>query len=257
MVDEPGDDDDGAVNDAKNPMVEDVKASTATEEATVSSKRRLEPVKPLEPHLLTLSGEPPAKWQAILNLDLVKERNKPTEPVKPLPNAPFFIPTAYDGVTPRLKAAEEQEDGIGTEAEEKLQSRRLAHFTGEVTPFQKQLRASHFDRALKYLQAQTASGVHLAIEQIGPLAGGDVEELAAGLRFFAYHLDQAHCADEVQAYLGLFLKAHGEDLSAHAELRSLCGTVLQAQEKRWTDLDRRCQKARCFLGMLTHTQSSW
>merc|ERR1711865_97323 len=104
--------------------------------------------------------------------------------------------------------------------------------------------------ALKILKKQTPSGVHVCIEELGPLAGGDVGELTMGLDFFLHHLEQAHYADEMQAYLALFLQAHGEEIAGAQELRELCAKILQTQERRWTALDERCQKARCFLGML-------
>ena len=58
---------------------------------------------PLSEELLTLSDVAPSKVLATLHLELVKERNKLTEPLKPLPNAPFFLPT-QQGVTPRFSA---------------------------------------------------------------------------------------------------------------------------------------------------------
>jgi Utp21 specific WD40 associated putative domain len=38
-----------------------------------------------------LSNQPFSKWQAIFNLEQIKERNKPTLPKKELPKAPFFL----------------------------------------------------------------------------------------------------------------------------------------------------------------------
>lgn len=40
---------------------------------------------------LRLSNQPYSKWQAIFNLEQIKERNKPTLPKKELPKAPFFL----------------------------------------------------------------------------------------------------------------------------------------------------------------------
>ena len=40
---------------------------------------------------MTLSDQPYSKWQAIFNLDLIKERNKPTLAKENLPTAPFFL----------------------------------------------------------------------------------------------------------------------------------------------------------------------
>ena len=37
------------------------------------------------------SDQPYSKWQAIFNLEQIKERNKPTLPKKALPKAPFFM----------------------------------------------------------------------------------------------------------------------------------------------------------------------
>ena len=41
--------------------------------------------------LITLSGLPPAHWKNLFHLELVKERNKPTEAPKKPPSAPFFL----------------------------------------------------------------------------------------------------------------------------------------------------------------------
>ena len=42
------------------------------------------------------------------------------------------------------------------------------------------LRKQHYDKALEFLKSQTPSGVHLALEQIGPMASGDDLELQEG-----------------------------------------------------------------------------
>src|SRR5262249_39129348 len=41
--------------------------------------------------MMTLSLLPKAKWQTLLHLDLIKERNKPVEPPKAPEKAPFFL----------------------------------------------------------------------------------------------------------------------------------------------------------------------
>ena len=49
------------------------------------------PVKSREEGLITLSGLPPAHWKNLFHLELVRQRNKPKEPPKKLPSAPFFL----------------------------------------------------------------------------------------------------------------------------------------------------------------------
>lgn len=221
---------------------------------------------PLAPGLMTLTDAPPAKWLATLHLDLVKERNKAIEAPKPLPNAPFFLPTAHEGVTARFVALEEEESSA-LERDLSGPGKRpsLSHIlqgetslgAGPGMPFQALLRKGSFDKALDFLRAQTPSGVHLALEQLGPLAGGSLDELRSAMDFFKHHLQRAHFADEVQAFLGIFLQAHGEELSGDASLRRMCAELGQMQEKLWASLGSQCLKARCFLGVLTQTQSQW
>ena len=49
------------------------------------------PVAPKEQGLITMSGLPPAHWKNLFYLELVKERNKPSEAPKKPPSAPFFL----------------------------------------------------------------------------------------------------------------------------------------------------------------------
>jgi len=49
------------------------------------------PPQPKQVGLITLSGLPAAHWKNLFHLELVKERNKPTEAPKKPPNAPFFL----------------------------------------------------------------------------------------------------------------------------------------------------------------------
>lgn len=211
---------------------------------------------PLSDGLLTLSDVPPAKWLATLHLDTVKERNKPIEPAKPLPSAPFFLPTALDGLTPRFAAplgAEEAAEDTG----ELSKVLRGETSVAKGFKFQNLLRKNRYDDALAFLREQTASGVHLAIEELGPMAGGSIEELKAGLAMFEHHMQKAHLADELQAYLAIFLQAHGEELMADPESKAKCQELGKVLQNKWSALSRQCQKVRCFLGMLTHTQSQW
>uniref|UniRef100_A0A7S4VMH2 Small-subunit processome Utp21 domain-containing protein n=1 Tax=Alexandrium monilatum TaxID=311494 RepID=A0A7S4VMH2_9DINO len=266
FVDEPGGDaeleeeeeggeDSGEAGDEKEGAK--AKTASATEKAAAT-----EAANPLAPEILTLSDVPPQKWLATLHLDLVKERNKAAEPPKPLPNAPFFLPTAHDGVTPRFSAPLGDADaGEGFDATD-LAADLSRILKGdrrplEGTQFQVKLRKGDHDGALALLREQTASGVHLALEELGSLAGGDAAELKSVLEFFRHHLRKGHYADELQAYLSLFLQAHGEEIAEHLELRGLCAELGTLQDNLWSALSAQCQKARCFLGILTQTQSQW
>lgn len=60
---------------------------------------------------MTLSLLPKSRWQTLLNLETIKARNKPKEPVKAHEAAPFFLPTVQ-GLEPRfdLSAVQSQDE---------------------------------------------------------------------------------------------------------------------------------------------------
>ena len=47
----------------------------------------------LDGDLVTLTLLPRARWETLLNLEIIQLRNKPKEPPKPPEKAPFFLPT--------------------------------------------------------------------------------------------------------------------------------------------------------------------
>ena len=65
---------------------------------------------------IQLSHDPHTKWSTLANLELIKERNKPTEAPKQPEQAPFFLST-IPGLTPQFtKENEEKEETKETES---------------------------------------------------------------------------------------------------------------------------------------------
>lgn len=61
----------------------------------------------LDGELITMTLLPRARWQTLLNLEVIQQRNKPKEPPKPIEKAPFFLPT-LPGVETRFAPAEKE-----------------------------------------------------------------------------------------------------------------------------------------------------
>ncbi|KAG8422643.1 rRNA-processing protein utp21 [Metarhizium acridum] len=61
----------------------------------------------LSSELTTLSLVPKSRWQTLLHLDLIKERNKPTEAPKAPEKAPFFLPSTGSSKVPEQQAITE------------------------------------------------------------------------------------------------------------------------------------------------------
>lgn len=78
----------------------------------------------LSSSLVTLSLLPRSKWQTLINLETITQRNKPKEPPKAPEQAPFFLPTLNGTEIKFDTARSTDEEMAGAEAKE--QSRRLA-----------------------------------------------------------------------------------------------------------------------------------
>ncbi|CAD7957554.1 unnamed protein product [Amoebophrya sp. A120] len=126
-----------------------------------------------------------------------------------------------------------------------------------ASTLQKHLRRSEFDEALTFLLSQTQSGVHLALSELGALAGGTNEELKQMLKFFRHQFARNQHADLLQTYLQVFLRKHSADLQDDWEAREMLVELGSMQSQNWGEIQNRFQKCISFLRMLTQTQTQW
>ena len=71
-------------------MIDGAFDDTAEEDGDAAPMESLEQ---LSADMMTLSMVPKSRWQTLLHLDLIKQRNKPTEAPKVPEKAPFFLPS--------------------------------------------------------------------------------------------------------------------------------------------------------------------
>lgn len=64
----------------------------------------------LSTDMMTLSLVPRSRWQTLLHLDLIKQRNKPKEAPKAPEKAPFFLPSTTNASASNLEAAQAKTD---------------------------------------------------------------------------------------------------------------------------------------------------
>jgi U3 small nucleolar RNA-associated protein 21 len=64
--------------------------------------------------LVTLSLLPNSRWQHLLQLDVIKQRNKPKEPLRVPRRAPFFLPTIpnLEGTVKFRRESHDQADHV-------------------------------------------------------------------------------------------------------------------------------------------------
>lgn len=78
---------------------------------------------------MTFTLLPRARWQTLLNLEVIQQRNKPKEPPKQPEKAPFFLPT-LPGVEHRFEVDQQQK--AQADADAKKSTKRLQRAAGET-----------------------------------------------------------------------------------------------------------------------------
>ncbi|KAH0541505.1 hypothetical protein FGG08_004046 [Glutinoglossum americanum] len=171
-------------------------------------------VEQLSKDIVTLSLVPKSRWQTLLHLDLIKQRNKPKEPPKAPEKAPFFL--SLSGSTPadenaagkalQISAAEKSRimkmDRLGSESEFTVLLREnsrtrdsnlsVAH---PGTPF------------LAHLKSLPPSTTDLEIRSLGPLK--PYTELTHFVLALTSRLREKQDYELVQAWMRVFLRVHG------------------------------------------------
>ncbi len=79
----------------------------------------------LDGELVTFTLLPRSRWQTLLNLEVIQQRNKPKEPPKQPEKAPFFLPT-LPGVEPRFSVDAKKSE------EAKKSTKRLQRAAGST-----------------------------------------------------------------------------------------------------------------------------
>ncbi|KAH7102300.1 Utp21-domain-containing protein [Auriculariales sp. MPI-PUGE-AT-0066] len=162
----------------------------------------------LADELVTLTLLPRAKWQTLLNLDVIAQRNKPKEAPKAPEQAPFFLPT-LPGVehrfaieTPETPPSRRLRAGATSSAESEF-VRRLAA---------EEVEGDHED-FFQYTRDLSAAALDLEI-RTGlvrlPVLVRFIQALGARLRV-------RRDFEAVQAMIGVLLRVHGEIIIENAE----------------------------------------
>ncbi|XP_048757531.1 WD repeat-containing protein 36-like [Ostrea edulis] len=184
----------------------------------------------LSSELVTLSLLPNSRWQNLLNLDIIKMRNKPKEPPKVPKAAPFFLPT-IPGLQPKFAAP-----GDTVETGKKKSEVDLSRFNALGELGRRLEEGKEEQSALGYLKQLGPSAVDNEIRCLGPDSGGSVSTLCLFLYMVSHTLDTKRDFELGNAYLGLFLKIHGEMVSSHPELLDALREVKGKLNHTWNSV---------------------
>ncbi|XP_045524654.1 WD repeat-containing protein 36 isoform X1 [Pieris brassicae] len=191
--------------------------------------------------LLTLSGQSTSRWLNLLNLDIVKKRNK-AKVVQVPKSAPFFLPTI-----PSLQLAFD----IGKDENTKL---LIPDSLSTLTPFAKKLDAcvseGDFEVCIMKLKDMSPSAIEAEVSNMAPDVGGSFDVMKQFILLINSMIKSNKDFELAQAYLGLFLKMHTKVISQNVELKSALQAVEEANAASWSRLQNSLLYSICIVKAL-------
>ncbi|XP_056393450.1 WD repeat-containing protein 36 [Hyla sarda] len=227
----------GVANEIEEDMVE-------VEEAS-EDMMEYESPEQLGEKLVTLSLLPESRWKNLLNLDVIKRRNKPKEPPKVPKSAPFFIPT-LPGLVPRF----------GSEAQDEIPQSKVVNLgvLEQKSTFCVQLEESldhnNYDIPLKTIKELGPSSIETEIRNLAPEGGGSIEVMQSFLKMVGRMLEMRLDFELAQAYLALFLKIHLRFISSQAALLEEVSMLSASLEETWLHVQTLCNQSLCVLNYM-------
>ncbi|XP_066252400.1 WD repeat-containing protein 36 [Euwallacea similis] len=195
--------------------------------------------------LLTLSGLPTSRWQNLLNIDIIKQRNKPKAPPKASKAAPFFLPTVsfltkfqFD-----LKNALPTEQGHG----KLLMIENFTNYTDFGKMLDKTLESQDFTECLDKLKTLGPSMIDFEIKSIAPEAGGSVKLMLQFLKLIISILKSNRDFELAEAYFSMFLKSHGNLVAENDALQRFLPEVRKCHLVVWERLQNELMYGICVV----------
>lgn len=190
----------------------------------------------LSKELITMSGEASSRWQNLLDLDIIKQRNKPKAPPKVPKQAPFFLPTV---------AGLEMKFNLNSSAADKdAQSRVLQNSTiNNLTSFGKLLEQTattkEYKKCVAHLKKLGPSMIDFEVNSLHPIGGGTVKAMMEFLNTIIYMFQSNNNFELAQAYLSVFLRSHGLGLMEFPQVVNKLKSVCEHQHKSWQIIEEK------------------
>ncbi|KAM5192789.1 LOW QUALITY PROTEIN: WD repeat-containing protein 36 [Mantella aurantiaca] len=199
----------------------------------------------LEENLVTLSLLPESRWKNLLNLDVIKRRNKPKEPPKVPKSAPFFIPT-LPGLVPSFGSEAQKEDPHS----KILNLGALEQKSAFCVHLEEALDHQNYDMALKTIKEMGPSSTDTEIRNLAPEGGGSVEVMQSFLKMIGHMLETKRDFELAQAYLALFLKIHLRLISTEPKLLEEVSTLSSNADETWLHIQTLFNQSLCVLNYM-------
>lgn len=183
--------------------------------------------------MLTLSLVPKSRWQTLLNIDTIRQRNKPKEPPKAPSKAPFFLPSLQTSTPQPTPTVEEPTQLTPAERSRITKMDRTGTASVFTTTLQSATHTGDFSPLIDHLKTLSAPVADIEIRSLNP------DELTPFVMALTQRLKLKRDYELVQAWMAVFLRVHGGSVGGDEVLRGVLGEwrdVQGVEGKRVGDL---------------------
>ncbi|KAH6895525.1 Utp21 specific WD40 associated putative domain-containing protein [Thelonectria olida] len=188
----------------------------------------------LSADLTTLSLVPKSRWQTLLHLDLIKERNKPTEAPKLPEKAPFFLPSSKDSAL-----AQQQNPTAEDESKSRITRLEKARFEDVLSSkLHSGAVSGNYDEFIEHLKSLSPSSADLELRSLSVGSGDESSnELLHFIRALTARLQARRDYELMQAWMTVFLRLHFDLVMENETLLAALGEWKAYQVKECARLD--------------------
>lgn len=191
----------------------------------------------LSKQLITMSTQAASRWQNLLNLDVVKKRNRPKIPITRPKKAAFFLPTVA-GLDFQFDLTDQKkETGNGEASARFLQPNHFSNLTKFGQCLDRSVKNDIFDDSIKYITALGPSMVDFEIKSLDPHASGNDTVMFQFLKMVNAMLASNVNFELAQSYLAVFLKEHSRYVMSRPTLCDYLGEIEETQNTSWKRLE--------------------
>lgn len=210
-----------------------------TEEITTDNQEQEDDIyvspEQLSEDLITMSSLANSRWQNLLNIDIVKKRNKPKDPPKAPEAAPFFLPTI-----PSLDFKFDLSSSDKVEDNSKL---LIPQGFSNLTVFGRQLQATidsnDYSAPIDRLKSLGPSSIDIEIQSLSLDMTLSSTIMLQFMKMIKYMMETHQNFELAQAYLAVFLKTHGTIIQNDENLWKYLDELQQVQTKNWSILQEK------------------
>ncbi|XP_023219770.1 WD repeat-containing protein 36-like [Centruroides sculpturatus] len=201
-------------------------------------------------HLVTLSLLPRSRWCNLLNLNYIKQRNKPKEPPSAPKNAPFFLPVV-SGLEPKF-VVEEKTSEENKEQDSKIRTAKLQSLSkfGEMVLIA--VKKEEYLKVIEEMMKMSTSSIDLEIRSLAPLGGGSIDLLLNFMKAINESLKSKRNFEFIESVLSLFIKVHEKILIAEPILLEYAEILSHTSVQVCCDLQKKINYSLCILNFLRY-----